>query len=289
MYLMYQFSENEDPSLLSQTFWRLKISHRIVTNQEKNEIWINNPDHQKPALQLVKIWLNNPTMLLKVEPDISNPVHFSSENIVTQIKNTPATVSILLAAIIVAFITQLGANLSTVKYFTISSFQIFGGQIQFNTLSDILNKGEYWRLLTPALIHFSVMHIVFNALWIWHIGRRVEQFIGSIPWLINVVVIAIFSNILQFQIDMNPLFGGLSGVVYGLIGFAWLIPLLRRDWPTIISKTLMTFFVVWLAIGYTHILESIGLGRIANTTHLIGLCTGFILGFIYLNLPLRRY
>ena len=125
------------------------------------------------------------------------------------------------------------------------------------------------------------MHIVFNALWVWDVGRRLERMIGSLAWIVGVIVIAIFSNILQFEIDSNPLFGGLSGVVYGLIGFAWLLPILRKDWPVIVSKPLMIFFMVWLGIGYTQIPESLGLGSIANTAHTIGLFAGLALSLVY--------
>ncbi|SBS38137.1 Rhomboid protease GlpG [Marinomonas spartinae] len=280
MYLVYQFSANEDPSLLSQTLWRLKISHRIVVNDGRSELWVNHPSHQEPASQLVKMWLNDPQKLNKVEIDPNQPIPQSS-SIVEQIKAAPATVGVLLAAVIVAFITQLGSDLSMVQYFTISPFSVFGGQIRFFSLQNVLAQGEYWRLLTPALIHFSVMHIVFNALWVWDVGRRLERMIGSLAWIVGVIVIAIFSNILQFEIDSNPLFGGLSGVVYGLIGFAWLLPILRKDWPVIVSKPLMIFFMVWLGIGYTQIPESLGLGSIANTAHTIGLFAGLALCLLY--------
>lgn len=293
MYLVYQFAANEDPSLLTQTLWRLKISHRIVTNEGQSELWVNHPSHQEPAAQLVEIWRNDPAMLTKVEPDPNQPIESSSVSILAQVKASPATVITLLAAVIVAFVTQLGSDFSMVQYFTITPFTVFGGQIRFYALQDVLAKGEYWRLLTPALIHFSVMHIVFNALWVWDIGRRLERIIGSVAWVVGVVLIAIFSNVLQFQIDMNPLFGGLSGVVYGLIGFAWLMPFLRKDWPTLISKPLMIFFMVWLGIGYTQIPESMGLGSIANTAHTIGLFAGLALSLIYWvvtkHRPLRRY
>lgn len=31
-------------------------------------------------------------------------------------------------------------------------------------------KFEFWRYFTHALMHFSLMHILFNLLWWWYLG-----------------------------------------------------------------------------------------------------------------------
>ena len=46
---------------------------------------------------------------------------------------------------------------------------------------ELVSPGtDYWRYVSPALVHFGVMHIVFNALWIWEFGSRLELRLGSI-------------------------------------------------------------------------------------------------------------
>ena len=37
---------------------------------------------------------------------------------------------------------------------------------------------DWWRFITPTLLHFSWMHLVFNCLWIWEFGRRIEGVVG---------------------------------------------------------------------------------------------------------------
>ncbi|REG85501.1 rhomboid family intramembrane serine protease [Marinomonas pollencensis] len=281
MLLVYQFDENDDPALLSQTLWRLKISHQIVMGKTHKELWLADPSHQAPTLQLIQIWQDNPEALTKVERNQAAKPVSRSMGWGRQLREAPATAIVILAALLVAFITQLGSELSTLRYFTISPFDIVGNQIRFYPLSEVLSRGEYWRLLSPAFLHFSVMHIVFNTLWVWDVGRRLEKMLGSLVWSFGVAIIAIVSNVVQFQFTGNPLFGGLSGVVYGIIGFAWLMPVIIPRWPTIVSKPLMIFFMVWLAIGYTQLPEMIGLGQIANTAHTIGLGAGLVLGIVY--------
>ncbi|MFQ3187646.1 MAG: GlpG protein, partial [Marinomonas primoryensis] len=199
----------------------------------------------------------------------------------TQLTLAPVTAGLLIVTLLVAVVTKLGSDFTVVGYLSITPFDIKNGHIYFYTLSEVFSKGEYWRLFTPTLLHFSVLHIVFNTLWIWDIGRRIERQLGSILWSVGILIIAIISNVLQYEISGYPLFGGLSGVVYGVIGFAWLLPLFNKRWPIIISKQLMIFFIVWLAVGYTPFPEMLGLGSIANTAHSIGLLTGLALGVVY--------
>lgn len=281
MYLVYQFDQNDDPTLLSETLWRLKISHQIALKDAHKELWITNSAHQSAVLQVIKIWQEKPDSLAQVERNNESKSSNSSGDLITQLRRAPGTFLVILASVLIAIITQLGSDLSTVSYFTISPLNVIGNQVRFYPLSEVLSRGEYWRLISPALLHFSVMHIAFNALWIWDLGRRLEKMLGTFSWCVGVVIIAIASNILQFEISPNPLFGGLSGVVYGLVGFAWLMPILNRSWPIIINKALMIFFIVWLAIGYTPLTEMIGLGSIANTAHSIGLVSGLVLGVVY--------
>jgi GlpG protein len=280
MYLVYQFDVNDDPVMLSKTLWRLKISHKITMNKNQNELWLSDPSHQATTLQLIQMWKDDPQALLRVNLNRNQNSNHSS-GLMSQFRSAPATVIVILAALIVAAITQLDSDVMMIRYFTISPLEVIGNQVRFYPLSELMTKGEYWRFFSPALLHFSVMHIVFNVLWVWDVGRRLEQIVGSSLWLLGVFLIAVVSNVLQFKISGNPLFGGLSGVVYGLIGFAWLMPILNRQWPTIIRKPLMIFFMVWLAVGYTPLTEMIGLGSIANTAHTIGLASGLVLSLVY--------
>ncbi|NLQ16336.1 rhomboid family intramembrane serine protease [Marinomonas sp. M1K-6] len=280
MYFVYQFKETEDPKGLSEALWRHKVAHQIIAKQGSAELWVLDPGQLPAAEQLISIWQDDPALLQQAQPAAVTGVS-SRNKLFSQLKIAPVTSLLLLLTLLVALITQLGADIKTVGYFAISPFDIRNGHIYFYDLAEVFSKGEYWRFFTPALLHFSVLHLIFNTLWVWDIGRKLEGLLGSMWWSIGVVIIAVLSNVLQYQISAYPLFGGLSGVVYGLIGFAWLLPILSKRWPTIISKPLMVFFTVWLAIGYTPFPEMLGLGSIANTAHSIGLLSGLVLGVVY--------
>ncbi len=87
-------------------------------------------------------------------------------------------------------------------------------------LPDIFQHGEFWRLLTPIFIHFGVLHLVFNMMWLYQLGCMTKHGKGIAALFLLVVVTGIFSNA-QYLIG-GPQFGGMSGVVYALAGYVWM-------------------------------------------------------------------
>ncbi|MFT4520779.1 MAG: GlpG protein, partial [Halioglobus sp.] len=141
--------------------------------------------------------------------------------------------------------------------------------------------GQYWRLVTPVFLHFGWMHIVFNSLWMWDLGEKVESVMGRFNMLMLFLAIAVVSNICQYLFGGPGLFGGMSGVVYGLLGFAWVGPLLQPKWLIQPSKGIMLFMVGWLLLCLLGIIEVLGFGAIANAAHIGGLVSGAVLGGVF--------
>lgn len=70
-------------------------------------------------------------------------------------------------------------------------------------------------------------------------------------------------------------FGGLSGVVYALMGYVWLTGERAPERGISPPRGLMAFSVLWLIAGYFDIL---GLS-IANAAHVSGLIIGLLMAF----------
>lgn len=281
MLLIYEFSASESPALISKTLWQHNIGHRIIHTGEHDQLWLLNPAHANDAMALIQQWQTSPNVEIKPTAETRKKRAAKAEHFFQDWHKTPMTFVFLLISLLVAVITGLGNYLDTVSWFTISSFNIIGNQIQFAPLSQVLAEGEYWRLITPAFLHFGFAHIIFNSLWVWEIGRKLERLMGSLAWLIFAIAVCIASNVGQYLINGYPLFGGLSGLVYGLVAFAWVMPILLKGWPTIVPKPLMIFFTIWLVAGYTDIFSVIGLGSIANEAHLLGLVSGLAFAGMY--------
>ncbi len=134
---------------------------------------------------------------------------------------------------------------------------------------------QAWRYVTPAFIHFSVLHLVFNLLWWWYLGGQIEQRLGSGKLFILLIVGAALPNIAEFFVS-GPRFGGLSGVVYALLGYSWLRTRLQPDCGLAMPPALMGFMLVWLVLGFLDMLGT----PTANMAHLAGLLIGLAQGWL---------
>lgn len=128
---------------------------------------------------------------------------------------------------------------------------------------------EIWRVFTPSLMHFSAMHIIFNLLWWWYLGGKIETRLGSRPLLFLLLMAGTLPNILQFFIT-GPNFGGLSGVVYAVVGYTWLMGVRNPNCGIGLPPSYMGFMMVWLVLGFTDLLGM----PIANGAHVGGLLVG---------------
>jgi len=147
--------------------------------------------------------------------------------------------------------------------------QLMGQEIGFNLM----------KLLTPVFLHFSVPHLVFNLLWWWFLGGQIEKNQSSTHLIMLLLSIGVISNTAQYLVSGND-FGGLSGVVYGLVAYCWILGKIRPQSGFYLSDTLFIFMVIWLIIGYVGFSDPI-MGKMANTVHLSGMLSGLLLGLIY--------
>jgi len=200
--------------------------------------------------------------------------------------HAPFVVACIGLALVMVWLTAMGqnalaANLMMVdpRFFSWEVFSTLAGRAQ--ALALTLSEGQIWRLLTPDFLHFSWMHLIFNSVMLWFLGSQVEWIDGRGRLIVLFVVSSLGSNLLQYLVS-GPLFGGLSGVVYGILGYCWLSQ--RRRARFQFPPALITFALVWMLIGFTPLPEMLGLGRMANEAHLGGFISGLVVAALS---PLR--
>lgn len=136
-------------------------------------------------------------------------------------------------------------------------------------------RGEAWRLVTPIFLHFSVLHILFNMLWLRELGGAIEDRRGPVKYLGLVLLIAVVSNVGQYWITGQPLFGGMSGVVYGLFGYIWLKQRVEPAAGLALPPMAAFWMIGWFVLCWTGTF-----GNIANWAHTFGLFTGMLTGLL---------
>ncbi|BDH44249.1 rhomboid protease GlpG [Salmonella enterica subsp. enterica serovar Choleraesuis] len=128
---------------------------------------------------------------------------------------------------------------------------------------------EAWRYVTHALMHFSVLHLLFNLIWWWYLGGAVEKRLGTGKLFTIFLVAALVGGFIQNAFS-GPWFGGLSGVVYALIGYVWLMGERAPDSGLYLQRGVFIFALLWLVVGWFDN-QFIS---IANASHVSGLLIG---------------
>jgi len=240
--------------------------------------------------QEVQIWLEDESRLEEVEAElaifIKDPLNsryqaasWSAGN--TQTKLTyehysywqrirsqagPLTMAVMVICIVVYIIQQ-----------------IYGDQLVMQWLAWPVDSSQYvelWRWFTPAFLHFSLMHILFNVMWWWYLGGPVEKRLGSGKLFTIALISALLSGWGQ-SIFSGIYFGGLSGVVYALMGYVWLTGELKPDSQLSLRRCLMVFAIAWLVLGYFNVMCL----AIANAAHVFGLVVGLIMAYCDTRAP----
>lgn len=134
--------------------------------------------------------------------------------------------------------------------------------------------GQLWRYFSPAFLHFSLIHILFNVVWWWYLGSQVEKRLGRNKLVQITLVSALISGWSQ-SLFSGINFGGLSGVVYALLGYVWWCGERAPHLKVGIPRGLIIFSVLWLLAGYFSWFSM----SIANAAHSGGLIIGLLMGF----------
>jgi GlpG protein len=158
--------------------------------------------------------------------------------------------------------------------------------LRLDLLFTQIRTGEAWRLFSPCVLHRDFFHILFNMIWLWILGRSVEQRIGIWRTLLLTIIAGVISNTAQYLVS-GPFFMGYSGVIMGLAGFIWMrkkiapwegYPLARTTiW--FLCFFVMTMFVLQIVSFMVSALSPLSfILPIANSAHIFGAATGIWLG-----------
>ena len=264
------------------------IVHRVIEEQGAQLLWLQNDVHHEQASRLVQAFEQN-TLTSVITVQAANALSVATENSHQSYPSTAKSPRGIKGLMILAPVTWVLIALGCLGYAVIAlPLNSWLSQLTYTPIKIIgehflqapFAPQEFWRLLTPIFIHFSVTHILFNAGAMLQVGSWLERFWGWRIYLMVCLVTGIAGNILQYAWFDSVLFGGLSGVVFGLFTFngvtQWLNP--RKAYSLPIGA--YAWLAIWLIAGFTPLMESLFGMQMGNGAHLGGALAGLVLAVI---------
>ncbi|WP_137972563.1 rhomboid family intramembrane serine protease [Pseudomonas sp. F(2018)] len=254
---------------------RLQVPHRVSEERDSQVLWV---PAGSLAEQVRALYLRYPQGA--DEAELPTPAQPARPGFVAQLRASWMTALVLLATLVVAAITLLGENFTTLRWLSFQDFHIQGEYIYFQPWLASLEAGQWWRLVSPMFIHFGVLHLTMNGMWYWELGRRIEARQSGWALLGLSLLFGLLSNFAQFWFGGPSLFGGLSGVLYGLLGYCWIFQLLAPTPAYALPRGVLAMMLIWLLVCLSGVIDTLGFGSIANAAHVGGLAAGCAAGLI---------
>jgi membrane associated rhomboid family serine protease len=139
-----------------------------------------------------------------------------------------------------------------------------------------LAEGEYWRLISPVLVHGSFIHLAVNMYALFIIGPIVETLYGAVRFVLIYLVCAAAGSAASFV--MSPADSvGASGAIFGLFGVLLVADRLHKPALTRSARSLTMQIGVLIAI---NLFIGFSIPGIDNAAHVGGLLAGAMLGAV---------
>ena len=171
----------------------------------------------------------------------------------------PATISLIVVNVIIFVLIKL-------KKF--SSFEM--GM----SYPLIMDRKEYYRIVSGAFTHEEPLHIIFNMYSMYNIGCALEPALGTKLFIIIYIVILVggglFSFVVHGKFQQNALCIGASGTICGLLG-VYAVIIFSIYGLTGLRSVISTVIILVLMTASKKI-DSIG--------HFTGLAVGILCGMV---------
>lgn len=278
MFKVLEVSADTDLSQFSRLLWQRRLSHRIQQVEGRQLLVMSTPQRVPEALALYQQWRRG-----EVVPDAQDrsglgDLFHTGEftgGLARAFLQRPLTLTLILVCCVLAYLAPLAAP-------TALTFDLLYPDFSYGTRSIVLERVwenfsvlQLFRMLTPILLHGGLIHLVFNMMWLWELGGRIETAQTSMSLGMAIVVLGLVSNTIQYIYGGGNNFGGMSGVVYGLFAYIWMWQLFDPGKGLGLPVSLIIFMLLSLVI-----MTALGLSMIANAAHVGGFLCGIVYGAV---------
>ena len=142
-----------------------------------------------------------------------------------------------------------------------------------NSREYIMEKNQYWRLLSAVFLHVNFTHLLSNEFSLYLFGIRVEKYMGKLRFVIIYLLSGIFGNILSVLFN-SGISAGASGAIYGLIGAVMALAQQKeKKVDNLSAYIVLAILISGLTVGFM-------IPGIDVYAHIGGLLIGYGLGFM---------
>lgn len=141
-------------------------------------------------------------------------------------------------------------------------------------VKPLFRDGEYWRILTGAVIHANLIHIAFNGMALINLGKIVEQLSSRYHLVIVFILAALGGGVVSLIFQPNIISVGASGGIIGLLGYLVVYSIVRRQFIAKEFRRSLLFNT-----GFILIYGLVLYNTIDNFAHAGGFLTGAIYAF----------
>ncbi len=138
-------------------------------------------------------------------------------------------------------------------------------------------QGAYWQIFTAMFLHLNILHIGFNMLSLFFVGRAVEVFYGKWRYLALYLLSGIAGGIVFFFTSPGGSAAGASGAIFGVFGALGVFYIVNRKSLGAYGRGAIGNWVFWIGLNLVFGLTN---PDIALTAHIGGLAVGMLLAFV---------
>lgn len=153
---------------------------------------------------------------------------------------------------------------------------VLGGEVvaRLALSPSLIDAGQWWRLLTPILVHGSVFHIMMNMFILYLYGPNVEQAFGTFRFVVMFLLSGLLGSAFSYAFPPDNPSVGASGAIFGVVGVLLVYLYIRRRSQFMAEhlRGLTGFLILNLILGF--VFPSIDI-----FAHIGGLLGGVLLGF----------
>jgi membrane associated rhomboid family serine protease len=158
--------------------------------------------------------------------------------------------------------------------------------------SPLLAEGEWWRIFTAQFLHWGALHLTFNMLGLWILGRTVEAMIGLWRYIVLYLICGAGGMLIAWGTsllspDPHPIILlGASASVMGLVGTQAAIALLAYRYTGSIAAKAQLNSMIQIVV--LQAVFDMMVPEVSSTAHIGGAAVGFCLTYGFVRRRMRR-